>query len=84
MNKSQKQLILEHMQNGHKITPIDALKLYGCFRLANVIFELRNEGYDIATDMVKNQNNKEFASYRLMSDDGELNLGLTKSYQYPD
>ena len=33
------------------ITPLQALKEYGCFRLASVVNRLRNSGMNIHTDM---------------------------------
>ena len=42
--------IKAHLQNGKKITPIDALNLYGCFRLSAIIFNLRQNGYPIKED----------------------------------
>ena len=36
-----------HLLNGNKITTLDALNLYGCFRLASVIHRLRKKGFNI-------------------------------------
>jgi len=82
--ESQKTKILKHLEEGKPITPIDALDLYGCFRLSDVIFKLKQEGHDIQTNMVENQNGKKFASYTLMSKDGEFNFGKVVSLRYPD
>ena len=84
MSNSQKTRILKHLEDGRSITPLDALNLFGCFRLSAVIFDLKEEGHDIQTKMVTNQNGKKFASYTLLSKDGELNLGNTNRYRYPD
>tara|TARA_Y100001963_G_scaffold27424_1_gene37350 strand:+ start:1766 stop:2020 length:255 start_codon:yes stop_codon:yes gene_type:complete len=81
--KSQKDSILNYLEEGNEITPIEALDRFGCFRLADVIFKLKQEGYDIQTKMVSN-GSKKYASYRLMSNDGELNLGNTSRFKYPD
>ena len=62
---SQKKRILEYLKQGKSVTPIDALNLCGCFRLADVVFRLKKDGYDITTKMVPNTNGKAFASYRL-------------------
>jgi hypothetical protein len=35
--------IKNHLHSGKGITPIEALELYGCFRLSAVIFVLRKE-----------------------------------------
>jgi len=67
MNKlTQKEQILGDLKNGWCITPIDALKEYGCFRLASVIHDLRKEGYNIKTERVDKQSKDgKYASYYL-------------------
>ena len=39
--------ILAHMQKGLFLTPLQALKLYGCFRLSARVLELREAGYPV-------------------------------------
>ena len=51
--KTQKELIREYLERGNSLTPMDALELFGCFRLATRIFELKREGMDIVTEMVE-------------------------------
>jgi hypothetical protein len=48
--KSQRDKILNHLKR-KSITPMDALNLYGCFRLAARIKELRELGHTITTTM---------------------------------
>lgn len=62
--QTQAQAILCHLQTNGRITPLEALDLYGCFRLAPRIHELRAEGHDIGTRMVE-RNGKSFAEYTL-------------------
>tara|TARA_R100001530_G_scaffold132720_1_gene105400 strand:- start:531 stop:767 length:237 start_codon:yes stop_codon:yes gene_type:complete len=62
---TQKNNVLKHLESGKEITPLDALEQYGCFRLAAVIWNLRDEGYKIATKTVSNKYGKTFASYKL-------------------
>jgi hypothetical protein len=50
--------------NGKTITALQALNKWGCMRLSARINELRNAGFPILTDSVK-QNGKIFARYRL-------------------
>ncbi len=47
---AQAEQILRYLQT-HKrgITPIDALRKFGCFRLGARIYDLRKEGHDIKT-----------------------------------
>lgn len=56
--------IRKHPQDGRSITALDALNLYGCFRLSAHIHTLRNEGMDIVTDRIV-RNGKWFALYSL-------------------
>jgi len=61
---TQKQKVQMHLIMGKSITPIEALNKYGCFRLADVIFKLRGDGMDIATEKVKGKENH-YARYYL-------------------
>ena len=47
---SQKRQILWHLKQRGSIEPLQALNLYGCFRLAARIEELRTEGHQITTE----------------------------------
>lgn len=42
-HKTQLVRIKEHLKKGYTITPQEALKKYGCFRLSAVIHRLRTE-----------------------------------------
>tara|TARA_Y100000593_G_scaffold5120_1_gene10050 strand:- start:3226 stop:3465 length:240 start_codon:yes stop_codon:yes gene_type:complete len=59
---SQNQQILRHLQSGKAITQIDAFELFGCFRLASRIHDLRQQGYAIETQTTKSRNSK-YATY---------------------
>ena len=63
--QTQKEAILRHLQSGKTITPLEALNLYGCFRLGARIWDLRDEGYVIRSENVK-QGKKTFSSYKLI------------------
>lgn len=63
---SQKTQVLQYLQEGHELTPLEALRLFGCFRLGARIHDLKAEGYDIEMKLVKGVNNR-YASYRLRS-----------------
>jgi hypothetical protein len=66
---SQNDKILEWLKTGKAITPIDALNMFGCFRLAARIADLRKSGYDISTTTILKRNDdgkvKQYAEYRL-------------------
>lgn len=57
--------ILKHMQERGSITALEALDLYGCFRLAARIKDLRADGHIIVTEEVSLPNNKTIARYSL-------------------
>lgn len=71
--KTQCQMIREHLEAGHRLSPIEALDKFGCFRLASRINELRKQGLDIRTDIVEGaENGKRWAEYWLHRDNGLL------------
>ena len=50
---SQAGLILAAMRAGRQLTPLDALRDYGCLRLAPRIWDLRQAGFVIKDQMVQ-------------------------------
>ena len=62
---AQTDAILRHLRNHGSITPIEALNLYGSFRLAARVGELRQDGHEIRTVMVE-RGGRRWAMYRLM------------------
>jgi len=60
---SQNKQIADYLNKGKKLTPIDALNKFGCFRLAARIADLRNEGMNIKTNTIKLENKKQIAQY---------------------
>ena len=61
---SQTDAIRAHLESGQDLTPLDALDLYGCFRLAARIDDLRAEGLDIET-IIERRGRKRYARYKL-------------------
>jgi hypothetical protein len=57
---SKQEKVLTHLQTYGSITPLEALEKYGSFRLGALIFNLRQEGYDIKTNIV---HGKGYAKY---------------------
>ena len=47
MKLNQKQKVIRHLHQYKSITPLDAFNDYGIMRLAAVIFNLKEEGYNI-------------------------------------
>jgi hypothetical protein len=62
---SQNKQIADYLNTGKKLTPIDALNKFGCFRLAARIADLRNEGMNIVTNTIKLKNKKQIAQYSI-------------------
>lgn len=59
---SQTDLIRRHLTEHNSITPIEALRRYGCFRLAARIRDLRDQGFCVQTVMVE-RNGTRFTKY---------------------
>lgn len=65
-SKSQKDMILDHLMSGRSLTPMEALNLYGSFRLGARIADIRAEGYIVYTEMVKDsKTGKRYAQYSM-------------------
>jgi hypothetical protein len=62
---SQNKQIADYLNKGKKLTTLDALTKFGCFRLAARISDLRNDGMNIATKIIKLENNKQVAQYSI-------------------
>ena len=62
---SQNKQIADYLNKGKKLTTIDALNKFGCFRLASRINDLRNDGMNIVTKTIKLKNNKQVAQYSI-------------------
>ena len=60
--KTQKEQIKKHLLSKKSITPLQALNKFGCFRLAAVIYRLKEEGLKIATE-IEHKGKKQFARY---------------------
>jgi hypothetical protein len=48
--ETQNQQVLAYLKTGKEITPMDALRMFGCFRLAGRIYDLRQEGWPITCE----------------------------------
>jgi len=62
---SQNKQIADYLKKGKKLTTLDALNKFGCFRLASRINDLRNEGMNIKTKIIKLENKKQIAQYSI-------------------
>lgn len=62
-NTSQEQRILAYLKSGRSLTPMAALKLFSCFRLAARIAEIRKKHNVI--NLWEERDGKKFARYKL-------------------
>ena len=68
--KTQKELILDHLRNFGTLEPLETLREYGIYRLGARISELRSQGVQISKEMVASKSSitgktVHFAKYRL-------------------
>ena len=61
---TQETQIINYLKTGKKLSPLEALKKFGCFRLGARIFDLKQKGHNIATQF-KPKKGKTFAEYSL-------------------
>ena len=54
--KTQREAIMWHLKTYGKITSWEAIKEYGATRLSGIIFDLKAEGYNIKTNLIKKEN----------------------------
>lgn len=63
---SQRKQIQAWLTSGKSITPIQALEMFGCFRLSAIIYILKYDyGMPIKTEMVYEDGGKRYAKYYL-------------------
>ena len=65
--ESQNEAIRKHLREGKALTSIDALVLFGCFRLSARIKDLRDRGEPIKSELV-NVGDKRCARYYIVVD----------------
>lgn len=74
----QRKLILRELIEGNKVSPLSALRDFGCMRLASRIYELREQGYLIVSDE-RNQKGKRYCVYRMTEQEQKRALDRLKS-----
>lgn len=77
-NKTQTQNkeILAYLKEGNSLTPIEALNKFSTLRLGARIFELKKDGHNIKTEMIKLANNKRVAKYSYITAESSKEIGL--------
>lgn len=72
---TQKNMILDYLKENGSITPLEAMREFGCMRLAAQIYKLKhNDGYEIETSTVDTKNrfgmDTCYAKYTLIQREG--------------
>jgi len=63
IGSKQCQQVLSHLQSGKPITALEALRLYGIFRLASRIHDLKKVGLQIQSRDIVTEGGKKIAQY---------------------
>ena len=64
-SKTQCDMIANWLRMGYSITSLEALKMFGCMRLASRICDLRERGMNINTCRIKTSTGKYVTEYSL-------------------
>lgn len=62
---TQNNMIAEWLTKGYSLTSLDALRMFGCMRLASRICDLRERGLEINTCRIKTETGKWVTEYTL-------------------
>ena len=62
---TQERAILAHLRAGRSITPLEALRRFGCLRLGARVYDLRRRGHKII-NVWQTAGDKRFARYRMV------------------
>ena len=57
--QTQQEWVLKQLQQGRKLTAKDAMDQYGIMQMATRIFELKQQGRDIESEMIAVHNRRE-------------------------
>jgi len=60
--ENQNSIVWRHLKTFGRLTPLDALNLYGIFRLSARVYDLKKEGKKIKMTLIE-QNDKRYALY---------------------
>lgn len=63
--RAQNDRILDYLATGHRLTPLQALRRFGCLRLGARIYDLRGQGHSIESRLVR-RGGARVAEYRLI------------------
>ena len=78
--KTQTKIIEEYLLAGNSITPMEALERFGCFRLAAIIWKIRQKRH-VYTTMITNKWGNSFAKYSLTVGSNVHGHSTTEQYK---
>lgn len=68
MSEAQNLQVLNYLKTGKILTPMEALDMFGCFRLAARIYELKDKGWPIYCERKPTDSGKIVGHYSLNLD----------------
>ena len=68
MTEAQNLQVLNYLKTGKILTPMEALDMFGCFRLAARIYELKDKGWPIHCERKTTDSGKIVGHYSLNLD----------------
>jgi len=71
--QSQKYRILRHLKKHRRITSMEAFRKFNATRLSGIIYNLREDGFNINTERIV-KNGKSFGRYYLIENDTNESL----------
>ena len=73
---SQKKVVLNHLQSGKELSQLEATQKYGILRLGAIIFDRRQEGYNISTRLCHDPNRygnvSNYGVYKLVEENNNV------------
>ncbi len=64
--ETQNKMIKAHLKKGLRLTSLEALELFGCFRLSARISELKTSGLNVNKAMIELPSGKRIAEYYML------------------
>jgi hypothetical protein len=64
---SQAQTVLKHLRENEHLTSLEAIMLYRIPRLAARVYDLRQAGYDIESEVKFDATQRDYTRYRLVA-----------------
>ena len=68
--------ILLHLKAGNTINPLQALDMFGCFRLGARCWEIRKMGFNVLTKLIKTNSGAMIAEYSMGKNYRQLKMEL--------